>query len=312
MNDVITVVAPVFVLIAIGYVAGRLRWISDIGAKGLAEFTFNLAIPAMLFRKMATAELPDVTPYALWGAYFGSAVVIWLIATVATVGLLRRTAAEAASISMSASFSNVVMIGMPLCLNLYGEAAAAPIAIIISLHSPLLWTIASVHVGLCRQDGKLSFSAIGRDIADELSRNLIILAIIAGTIWRFSGLGFDPLADDIIVLLGQAGIPCALVSLGLSLVGFRIAGQVPTLTMIILLKIVVMPVIAWIVAFHVFGLSPVAAGVVTIFAAMPTGANAYIFAARNGLAPHSASGSVALGTCLSAVAAAAVIFALKP
>ena len=85
MNNVIFVVAPVFALIAIGYVAGRLRWISDIGAKGLAEFTFNLAIPAMLFRKMATADLPDVTPYALWGAYFGSAAAIWLLATFATI-----------------------------------------------------------------------------------------------------------------------------------------------------------------------------------------------------------------------------------
>lgn len=312
MNNVISVVAPVFALIAIGYVAGRLRWISDIGAKGLAEFTFSLAIPAMLFRKMATAELPDVTPYALWGAYFGSAIAIWVIATFTTVFVLRRTAAEAASISMSASFSNVVMIGMPLSLNLYGEAAAAPIAIIISLHSPLLWTIASIHVGLSRNDGNLSFAAIGRDIADELSRNLIILSIIAGTLWRLSGLGFDPLADDIITLVGQAGIPCALVSLGLSLVGFRIAGQIPTLSTILLLKIVVMPLVAWLVAFHVFALSPVAAGVVTIFAAMPTGANAYLFAARNNLAPHSASGSVALGTCLSAIAAAFVIFALKP
>ena len=130
---------------------------------------------------------------------------------------------------MSASFSNVVMIGMPLSLNLYGEAAAAPIAILVSLHSPLLWTMASIHLGLSRRDGKLSVAAIGRDLIVELSRNIIILSIVAGTLWRLSGLGFDPLADDIITLLGRAGIPCALISLGLSLLGFRIAGQVPTL-----------------------------------------------------------------------------------
>jgi len=61
----------------------------------------------------------------------------------------------------------------------------------------------------------------------------------------------------------------------------------------------------------VFALPPVSAGVVTIFSAMPTGANAYLFASRNNLAPHSASGAVALGTCLSAITAAAVIYALK-
>lgn len=311
MQSVIAVVAPVFVLIAVGYVAGRLKWISEIGTKGLAEFTFNLAIPALLFRKMATAEYPDVTPYALWGAYYGAAVAIWLIAALATVFLLRRTAAEAASIAMSASFSNVVMIGMPLSISLYGEAAAAPVAILVSLHSPLLWTMASIHLALSSRGEKLSALAIGRDLWKELSTNVIILSIIAGTLWRLTGLGLHPLADNVISLLGAAGIPCALISLGLSLVGFRIAGQMPTLSMILLLKIFVMPLIAWIMAFHLFQLPLVAAGVVTIFAAMPTGANAYLFASRNNLAPHSASGSVALGTLLSALTAAAVIYALK-
>ena len=311
MDNVISVVAPVFALIAIGYAAGRLKWISEVGTKGLAEFTFNIAIPALLFRKMATAELPDVTPYALWGAYYGTALAVWLLATAITIVFLRRSAADASSIAMSAGFSNVVMIGMPLSLNLYGEAAAAPVAILVSLHSPLLWAMASVHLALSQRDGKLSVLAIGRDIVVELSRNIIILSIIAGTLWRLSGLGFDPLADDIITLIGRAGIPCALISLGLSLLGFRIAGQIPTLSSVLVLKILVMPAIAWVVAFHVFALPPVAAGVVTIFAAMPTGANAYLFASRNNLAPHSASGAVALGTCLSAVTAAVVIYALK-
>lgn len=311
MQNVIAVVAPVFALIALGFAAGRLKWISDVGAKGLAEFTFNLAIPALLFRKMATAELPDVTPYGLWGAYFSAAAAVWLLSALLTWLVLRRSSAEAAAISMSAAFGNVVMIGMPLSLNLYGEAASAPIAILVSVHSPVLWVIASIHLALGRRDQKTSLASIGRDLFSELSRNIIILAIIAGTLWRMSGLGFDPLADEIITLIGRAGIPCALISLGLSLIGFRIAGQAPTLSMILVLKIIAMPVIAWYVAFYVFNLPPVAAGVVTIFAAMPTGANAYLFANRNNLAQHSASGAVALGTLLSALSATVVIFALK-
>ena len=59
-----------------------------------------------------------------------------------------------------------------------------------------------------------------------------------------------------------------------------------------------------------FQLPPIAVGVVTIFAAMPTGANAYLFASRNNLAQHSASGAVALGTVLAAASATAVIYAL--
>lgn len=311
MQHVIVVVAPVFALIAIGYVAGCSKLMSETGAKGLAEFTFNIAIPALLFRKMATAELPDVSPYELWGAYFLSVGAVWIVAAVIAVFVLRRTWPESAAISMSAGFSNVVMIGMPLCLMLYGEAAAAPIAILVSMHSPVLWTAASFHLALVRRDEQFSLTSIGRDLFNELSRNVIILAILAGTLWRFTGLDFDPLADQVISLLGRAGIPCALVSLGLSLIGFRIAGQVPTLTTVLILKVIAMPIVAWFAATYLFALPPVAVGVVTIFAAMPTGANAYLFASRNNLAPHSTSGAVALGTMMSAVSAAVVVFLLQ-
>lgn len=312
MFQVLAVVTPVFALILVGYAVGRAGWISETGAKGLAEFTFQLAIPVMLFRQMATAELPEVTPYALWGAYYGTAAIIWLVATVMTATLLRRPAEDAASISMSATFGNVVMIGMPLALNLYGEAAAAAVAILVSAHSPLLWAAAAVHLSLTRSRTDNAVWAIVTGLWQELSRNMIILAIVAGTLWRFTGIGLHPIADDIILLLGRAGIPCALVSLGLSLVALRIAGQVPTLTTILALKLVAMPTVAWLVATELFQLPPMAAGIITIFASMPTGANAYLFATRNGLAQHSASGAVALGTLVAAATATVVVYLLSP
>jgi malonate transporter and related proteins len=312
MVQVLAVVIPVFALILVGYGVGRLGWISENGGKGLAEFTFQLAIPVMLFRQMATAELPEVTPYALWGAYYGTATIIWLAATLMTAAVLRRPAPDAASICMSASFGNVVMIGMPLALNLYGESAAAAVAILVSAHSPLLWAGAAVHLSLTRNRSGSAAWSILTGLWRELSRNVIILAIFAGTLWRFTGLGLHPIADDIIVLLGRAGIPCALVSLGLSLVTLRIAGQVPTLTTILALKLVAMPLVAWFVATEVFALPPVPAGIITIFASMPTGANAYLFATRNGLAQHSASGAVALGTFVAAFTAAVVVYLLSP
>jgi predicted permease len=71
-----------------------------------------------------------------------------------------------------------------------------------------------------------------------------------------------------------------------------------------------MPAVAWVLAFWVFRLPPIAAGVVVLFAAMPAGANAYIFATRYQRVVNSASGAVALGTVLAAASAVALIAAL--
>ena len=78
----------------------------------------------------------------------------------------------------------------------------------------------------------------------------------------------------------------------------------------LLLKLAVMPAIAWVLAYWVFRLPPVAAAVVVLFAAMPAGANAYLFATRYQRVLNSASGAVALGTLLSAATATLLISVL--
>ena len=134
--------------------------------------------------------------------------------------------------------------------------------------------------------------------------------MLGGGLWRLTGLGLTPALDKTLLLLGAAGVPCGLVALGGSLTQFKIKGQASTLTTVIVLKLLAMPLIAWLLAVHVFQLSPVAAGVVVLFAAMPSGANAYLFANRYGRVVNSASGAVALGTLLAAGTAAYLISTL--
>ena len=67
MLEVLAVISPIFALIALGYVAGRLGWLPENASSGLAAFSFTLAIPAMLFRSMVVADLPESEPYRIWG-----------------------------------------------------------------------------------------------------------------------------------------------------------------------------------------------------------------------------------------------------
>jgi malonate transporter and related proteins len=64
-------------------------------------------------------------------------------------------------------------------------------------------------------------------------------------------------------------------------------------------------------AVGVFALPRTAAEVALIFAAMPAGANAFLFAERTGRVVNSASGAVALGTVLGAVTSTLIIAVLR-
>jgi malonate transporter and related proteins len=307
---VATIVVPVFALIALGYVAARFRWLSEPAQKGLAEFSAVFAIPALLFRTVSSGATLQTSPLRIWIAFFGALILTWLAAMLMGRFVLRRPSVDWTSIAMTSTYGNTVMLGIPLCLSVYGDAAAAPIAIILSIHTAILWGSATLqHQLLLRSDatdaGSLFFSLI-----KDLARNPLIVAIVCGVVWRVSGLGLAPVVDRTLGLMAQAGIPTALVALGTSLAGFAIAGQGPTLATVLCLKLLAMPALA--LGFGLWlALPPVPLGVAVLFAAMPAGANAYLFAARVDRAIHSASGAVALGTALS-LATVSLLVAVLP
>ena len=72
------------------------------------------------------------------------------------------------------------------------------------------------------------------------------------------------------------------------------------------LKLLATPAVAFVLV-KLLNPPPTASGVIVLFAAMPTGANAYIFAAQYQRLVNPVSGAVALGTLLAAVTLPVVV-----
>ena len=311
MYDVVLIVAPVFGLIALGFLLARFAVLSDAAGKGLTDFVFTIAVPALLFRMMVTAEpFEGAAPLALWVSYFGGAGLIWVAASLATAIVLRRPRPDGAAIAMGSSFGNIVMLGIPLAFDRFGADAAAPIAVIISISSPLHWFVATLHIELVSERGEMSWGRQIRDLFVSLIKNPLIFGLVAGLLWRWTGLGLHPIPDKMISLLGQMAIPGSLVALGMGLTAFQVRGQLPTVAVICLLSLAVFPALVWLLTFKVFALPPVWAGVAVLFAACPPGANAYLFASRYEVAQGSISAAVALGTALSVISVTMILVLL--
>lgn len=310
--DILSIVTPVFGLIMLGYVFGRMGWLSPTAEQGISEFAFRLAIPALLFKTIVTADFADLSVAGVWGSFYGAIAVTYAVSVIGTRFYLKRPAQDASSIAMSSIFGNAVMLGIPISLTTFGPSAAAPLALILSVHAPSLWLATTLHARISDRSEASGAADILKRLVSDLSQNPIVVGIVLGAIWRFSGLPQPEVGLKVLGLLAQAGVPAALVALGLSLVRFEIKGQVPTLTMIVALKLLLMPLVATSLATFVFELDPVSLGVVAIIASVPTGANAYIFATKNGRAINSASGAVALGTVVSAVTVSVLLAFIAP
>lgn len=318
MNDVLAIVLPVFGLIAIGFGAGRSGYVSPAAARGLPEFMFKVAMPALLFRTLGTATLPDAAPLSILVAYFGASALTWGLATVLARTLLRRPPEDAPALAFASSFSNAVMMGIPLCLSFFGDKSAPVLALIVACDVAFLWTAAALQLAWAQsrgpqtgdRTGRVSLRGVLGGVALRLATNPIIVSCAAGLAWHAGGLTLPPVLDRIISLLGQAGIPGALCALGLTLATFELKGQFPTVVLITLLKLLVMPAIAFLLATHALGLDATTAGIITVVAALPVGANAFLFASVHDRAAASVSGAVTLSLVLSVATVAGLLLAL--
>ena len=128
-SPVVSALLPVVFLIAIGVIASRAGFIRAEATKDLSNLVFMVLTPALLFRTMSTVHVEQLNfkPVVI---YFVAA---WLLFTaiMAWQGLNRRAAVQA----LAATFSNTVMIGIPLVGLAYGQPGLVTLFTLISVHA---------------------------------------------------------------------------------------------------------------------------------------------------------------------------------
>jgi malonate transporter and related proteins len=311
MLAVLTIVTPVFALMALGYLLSRFRVLPEGGGAALAQFAFKIAIPAMLFRAMLNA---GAMPPALVGfliAYFTAVILVWIVAILSARTALGRAAEDAPSIAMAATFGNTVMLGLPIAVTAFGPDAAVPLAILVAVEAPILWIAATVQIEIARRGAITSGGAFGAVLRD-LATNMVILSLLLGIMGRTAGLVLPEAADRFLTLLGQAGVPVALIALGMVLSQFRLAGEWRAMLTISAMKLALLPAAVFVVAHGVFALPPLLTAVMVLHAAMPVGANAFLFATRYDREAPVVSAAIVLSTLIGVVSVSVVLLLLQP
>jgi malonate transporter len=291
------IVFPVFGLIGLGYAARWSRLLRETTGEGLSDFVFVLAVPCLLFRTLAKAEIPETQPWGYWIAYFAGLAVVWVLATLIADRFFGRKGPELVVSGFSAAQSNTVFVGVPMILKAYGDAGAVPLGLLLAVHLPVTMTIATLLA-----EGR---SASITMLIKRLFMHPIILGILLGSAARpFIGVIPDPIWS-IVDLLAGAAVPCALISLGIALHRYGLESGLPLPAILSGLKLGLHPLIVYVLATRVFEMPPHWSGVAVLFAACPCGINAYLFAERYRQGVADASSAIALSTMLSLFTTAA-------
>lgn len=282
----------------IGWLAARLRAFDEAATRGLSLFAFNVAIPVMLVRTLARADLPEQPEWGLLLSYFTAALAVFALAAVAAGSLFGQRGAAPAVYGISAAFSNTIILGIPLVLEAYGEAAAVPLSLIVACHSALLFTVTTVcaEAGL---GGGVSWHKVATNIGRGLAENPILWGIAAGLALNLLDRGLPTVLDHLAEILGAAALPAALFALGANLARFRVRGSLRAACLLTGLKVLVHPALVLALGSLVFPLRPLSLTVALTIAALPTGINAYLFAARYDAAVPEATSTILVSTLIA-------------
>jgi predicted permease len=197
-------------------------------------------------------------------------------------------------------------IGLPVSLYVLGDATSSVPVILLQLVvlAPLALTVLDLWTS-----GRPS---LGRILLQPV-RSPLIIASLLGLLVAVTGLPIPDAVFQPFELVGAAGIPIVLLTFGMSLRGARPLGPGPERRDVVvaaLLKLLLMPVVAWVVGRFLFGMSGHELFVVVVLAGLPTAQNVFTYAQRYGRGVVIARDVVlitSVGSVLVLVAAAALL-----
>jgi hypothetical protein len=311
MTETLNIIAPVFFLIACGYGAAKTGLIGRDGTKALNDFVLYFCIPPLLFRTMQTVDLSATSPTGVWSAYYAAAAIVWAMVAVIAPRVKDLGDAGGSSTAFASTFGNLGMMGLSIAYLAYGEEGLIIAALIIAIHAASHWLAGTLWAEFANRQRGVDVAKVARGVFVSLVKNPVLLALAAGALWNASGWTMPIIGERIIDLGGDAAIPAGLFALGLAVAGYPLRGNLAGVATIMALKMAAFPLIAFALAAFVFHLPPRETALVTIFAALPTGMNPYLFAAKFNASVAAVSGAIALGVIASAATIPLVLWLVR-
>ena len=296
-------ILPFFLIIALGYGAGRTGFFAEAATAWLTRFVFYFALSALLFRFSASLSFAEVFDPPFLLAYLSGSMAVYLLAT--AVALVRRTGLEVAAVeAQCAIIGNTGFLGVPMLALLLGEAAVGPVMMVLAVDLIVFSSLIVILITGAR-DGRMSLAVLG-PVGLGLLKNPMIVSIVLGLGWSALRLPIPQPMNVFLTTLGNAATPCALFAIGASLAG-KSAERPLVAGWLSACKLVLHPAAVAVAALLIFDVAPYPAAVMIAAAALPVAGNVYILAQHYGVAPKRVSASILISTTLAVLTLSLVI-----
>lgn len=240
----------------------------------LTALAFYVALPALVFASTYDRPLRELVSPALLVGFW---LVVGLTVAVGWLVHRRRSVAGKRSVAMVQSYhGNMGFLGLPLVAATMGGEAAAVASVILGVGA-LTHVPVTVFL-LIRVNG--SEASLAGELT-ELLTNPVLVALLAGIAASVVGLSLPATAVGGLETISSVALPLALVCVGGTLDTDLSVSALRPSTSVVALKIVWMPVVAYIV-YSALGLGATALAAAVVMLGVPTAVSTYIYTTELG------------------------------
>lgn len=292
MLDILSITAPIFLLIGLGFLAVRSRLLSGEQIRGISSFVIHFALPALLIHSLATRRVEEILNAGYLLAYGLASLAAFMVGFALARWGRREGLPGAAMSGLGISASNSGFIGYPVVVMVVGPLAALPMALCMLVESLLMVPLALTLAEAGRQNGG-TVRQVALEIVRRLVRNPVLIGILIGLGLSLLELRLPPILLRPIEMLAQASAPVALFVIGGTLYGLKPAGMLANSAQMALGKLVLHPLAVYLAFALVPGVAPELKTAALLFASAPMFTVYPLLAQQYGLGERSAAALVA-------------------
>lgn len=307
MFQVAALVIPLFGLIFLGFLAGKIKRIPIDGLDWMNFFILYIALPALFFNLLSKTPVSEFNNGRfLISTTLGTFAIFWLCFLIAK--LIIRTSTRTATIqALAGSYGNIGYMGPPLAIAAFGPQAGVPVALVFCLDNAMHFITAPTLMALS-SDTRRSIGSLIAGIALRIISHPFIIATIVGIVAAY--FQFTPAQPIAVILdtLGNAAAPCALFAMGVT-AALRPLKRVPMeLSYLVLIKLIVHPALVYLLLIQIPDLDRVWLHAAVLLATLPSATNVFVMAQQYSVWEERASSVVVVSTGMSIISVTTYIY----
>lgn len=291
----IQVIFPIFFLVFLGWLFGRLGMLSSAFFRDANRFVFKVTLPVTLYLEILSCGLPSSGGKLL--LYVISGILALFLVLTLTVPMLIRSNDRRGAFIQGVYRSNIAILGVPLIENMFGNRGISVLSVVMPFSIILYNILAVVILSIfAPADKKKKPAELFRSIIRSVVTNPLIIGIVLALMTALLHIRLPVLAEKSLRYLSGLTMPLALMTLGATFSVHKLKGRISMAISASLLRTVIVPLL-FVTAGALLGFRDAELGVIFVVFASPTAVSSYIMAENMG-SDHELAGQIVLITTL--------------